>query len=137
MATNTICPAIRLRKLTYLMADIKTIRQALPSHYCDAKIKHTVLLKNLSRDSIACVHYIKPCLFNNIVSNKIVKFSDNKQHFNAITGSYSKWKSHDKTFFLQVLICGCLLYHSSKVNRIAIKLNNRATDGKKQLCLSC
>ena len=137
MATNTVCPAIRLSKLTYLMVDIKTIKQALPSHYCDANIRHTVLLKNLSRDSIACVHYIKPCLFNNVVSNKIVRFQIINSKYNAITGSYSKWKSHDKTFFLQVLICGCLLYYSSKVNRIAIKLNNRATDGKKQLCLSC
>ncbi len=137
MVTNTVCPAIRLSKLTYLIVDMSTIRQALPSHYCDANIKHTVLLRNLSRESIACVNYIKPCLFNNIVSNKTVRFSDNKHHLNAITGSYSKWKSHDKTFFLQVLICGCLLYYSSKVNRIAIKLNNRAIDGKKQLCLGC
>lgn len=57
-----------------------------------------------------------------------------EKNFSAITGSYKNVKSHDKTFFLQELICGYSLYYSSGVNKLAIKLNNSTINGKKRLC---
>ena len=57
-----------------------------------------------------------------------------EKNFSAITGSYKNGKSHDKTFFLQELICGYSLYYSSRVNKLAIKLNNSTINGKKCPC---
>ena len=64
----------------------------------------------------------------NLLKNRAL--SDEK-NFSAITGSYKNGKSHDKTFFRQELICGYLLYYSSRVNKLAIKLNNSTINGKK------
>ena len=54
---------------------------------------------------------------------------DSKYRFSVITGSYNNRESHDKTFFLQVLICRYSCDYSSVVKKTAIKLNNSTIDG--------
>ena len=70
----------------------------------------------------------------NLISLLKNRVLNGETNFSAITGSYKNGKSHDKTFFLQELICGYSLYYSSRVNKLAIKLNNSTINGKKRPC---
>ena len=62
----------------------------------------------------------------NLLKNRAL--SDEK-NFSAITGSYNNGESHDKTFFLQIVICRYSSDYSSVVKKTAIKLNNSTIDG--------
>ncbi len=72
----------------------------------------------------------------NLINSLKNRALSDETNFSAITGSYKNGKSHDKTFFLQELICGYSLYYSSRVNKLAIKLNNSTINGKKRPCFS-